>query len=68
MLSAQRLAIYNQRGEVVWEIEPRTYPAGPQVVQWLGEDRAGKPVASGVYFVKMQALGETFRQRVTLVR
>ena len=63
-----RLAIYNQRGEKVWEIEPREYPAGPHMIQWLGEDQGGSPVASGVYFVKMQALGESFRQRVTLVR
>ena len=38
------------------------------MVQWIGEDQAGRSVASGVYFVKMQALGETFNQRVTLVK
>jgi flagellar hook assembly protein FlgD len=66
--SPVELMIYNQRGEKVWELEPRTYAAGPRMVQWTGVDHGGKGVASGVYFVKMQASGESLHHRVTLVK
>ena len=41
---------------------------GPHVVKWTGQDGAGAPVGSGVYFLRMRADGQSFRQRVTLVR
>ncbi len=66
--SPVELAIYNQRGEKVWSLPVGTYSAGPHVVHWNGEDASGSPVASGVYFLRMRADGQSFRQRVTLVR
>ena len=65
---AVALVIYNQRGEKVWALPAAEYAAGPHVVHWNGEDTSGSPVASGVYFLRMRVDGQSFRQRVTLVR
>jgi hypothetical protein len=41
---------------------------GRYAVNWDGTNRAGRPLASGTYFVRMTAGGQTFDQRVTLLK
>jgi hypothetical protein len=41
---------------------------GPHTVSWNGRADGGQDLASGVYLLRMQASGQTFTQRVTVVR
>jgi len=43
-------------------------PAGLHARRWDGRDDRGKAVASGVYYVSVEADGYTGRQKVTLLR
>ncbi len=42
--------------------------AGRHSVNWVGTDRAGGPLASGVYYVKLRAGGEESRSRLVWIR
>lgn len=45
----------------------RVAPGGETLVSWDGRDRQGRPVASGVYFARLRANGETRSARVAIV-
>ena len=47
--------IYDTAGRLVRTIENRDRPAGSYQVVWNGRDDASRPVASGIYFMKMNA-------------
>ena len=60
--------VYNVRGELVRTLVQRALPAGPHLVDWDTRGESGRPVASGIYFVRVQ-LGETIRtHRLTVIR
>lgn len=63
-----RLLVYNVRGQLVRRLVDRWVPAGEHQVQWLGTDRNGQNVSSGVYYVQFQAHGVQERTRVTVVQ
>ncbi|WP_026464351.1 SBBP repeat-containing protein [Adhaeribacter aquaticus] len=48
------LSIYNALGQAVKQFSGR-YKAGEHVVNWKGEDEAGKKLATGTYFCRMKA-------------
>ncbi len=51
--------IYSASGREVWRYEiGRRATAGRKRVTWNGRDLSGKPVAAGVYFVRMKAIPE----------
>ena len=50
-----RIVIYDARGAVVRSLVDQPMPAGEHRVRWNGVDQAGRPVGSGIYFVKMAA-------------
>ena len=54
------LTIYNALGQQVRTLVRREVQAGFHQVAWDGEDAFGRRVASGIYFVRMEAPG--FRQ------
>lgn len=67
-VDAARLSVYDVAGRLV-----RTLfngPAAPRgrAVSWDGVDRRGRPCASGVYFVRLEAGGEHSERRVVLLR
>ncbi len=66
------LEIYDARGFRVKTFPPRDYGAGSHAVIWSGVDAGGRPVASGVYRVRMtvHSGGQAVRQEqaVTLVK
>jgi len=62
------LKVYNVRGRLVATLEDGLQVRGRHQTIWLGQDNRGAKVASGVYFVKLKAAGQEFRQKVTLVR
>ncbi len=57
---AVNLTIYDLNGRAVHQLVNEEQAAGSYSVRWDGNDEYGRPVASGVYFYRMQA-GE-FRQ------
>jgi hypothetical protein len=49
-------------------IADRSFSQGSHRLTWTGIDRTGRPAASGVYFVRLEAGGVTSAQKVVLVR
>lgn len=62
------LKIYNVAGRLVQVLFDGTRPAGLQEEVWSGRDQSGRTVASGVYFVRLEAVGETDVRSVVLLR
>jgi hypothetical protein len=62
------LDVYNVRGQRVLRLLRETRPAGDHRVVWEGNDGRGKAVASGVYLIRLDALGQTYEERVVLLR
>jgi hypothetical protein len=52
-----QLVIYNVRGARVRALTHTAPRAGLQTIRWDGLDNAGVPVASGVYFVRLNVTG-----------
>lgn len=50
-----KLAVFDIRGRMIAALVDREVQAGNYSVQWDGRDTAGRQVASGVYFYRMQA-------------
>ena len=49
------LSIYDARGALVSTLEDGMLPAGSHQALWNGRDQARRPVAAGIYFVRLQA-------------
>jgi len=62
------LKLYNVRGRLVTTLTQGQQVRGRHQVVWTGQDDRGALVASGVYFVRLRAEGQEFRQKITLVR
>ncbi len=62
------LKIYDISGRLVQELANETMSAGEHSVRWMGRDNAGKAVASGTYFMRLVADGETSVKSMVLVR
>jgi hypothetical protein len=52
---AVSLGVFDSQGRQVKSLASRTYPAGRQSLVWAGDDDGGKPVGSGIYFVRIEA-------------
>lgn len=63
-----RVAVFDARGRFVATLADGDRSAGVHAVTWRGCDQAGRPVATGVYLVRLVALGVTTNQRITLAR
>jgi hypothetical protein len=63
-----RLAIYDLRGKLVRGLVDGELPRGSQQAIWNGKDDAGRSVASGSYFARLQAGGELRTERMSLVK
>jgi hypothetical protein len=63
-----RLMIFDVRGNEVRCLAARALPAGPHTVTWDGKQANGEPAGSGVYFVRLEAEGQTVTRKATLVR
>jgi flagellar hook assembly protein FlgD len=63
-----QLAVYDLRGGLVKTLVSDTVGAGIHEEAWNGRDDHGRPVASGIYVVRLQAEGILQSNKVTLVR
>lgn len=62
------LAVYNVKGQRVKVLLDDIVKSGEHEVIWHGIDDAGSPVASGVYFYKIQAGNENEVRKMLLLR
>ena len=63
-----RLEVMDLRGRHVRTLLDDRRTAGAWDVRWDGDDEDGRPVASGVYLVRLRGAGRTDTDRVVLVR
>lgn len=62
------LAVYDIRGRRVKTLVSESLPQGEHVRTWDGSDDSGRPVASGVYFYRLQVAGEVQIKKMVVVR
>ena len=62
-----KVTVYDVAGRRVAQLVDDSLPAGHHTVRWNGDSQQGR-VASGVYFVRMEAAGQRFIKRIVLVR
>ncbi|MCD4829375.1 MAG: T9SS type A sorting domain-containing protein [Candidatus Cloacimonetes bacterium] len=62
------LTVYNVRGERVKTLVNGDMKPGDHTVTWQGSDDNGSPVASGVYFYRLQAGGNTETRKMLLLK
>ncbi len=62
------LAVFDAAGRLVRTLSRGTLAAGEHHLVWDGLDAAARPVASGTYYCRLAADGETRSRRVTVVR
>jgi subtilisin family serine protease len=63
-----KLSVYDVSGRLVRSLLNESMTAGNHSVSWVGRDDAGKSVASGTYFMRLIADGETSVKSMVLVR
>ena len=63
-----RIAIYDVRGTLVKRLVDETMPAGEHHATWNGIDDAGRPTASGIYFVRMIAGGYEQTRKIVMLK
>jgi hypothetical protein len=62
------LAVYDARGRLVTTLVDGIEGAGRHETAWNGVDRTGVPVASGVYFARLQVDGRSETKRMVLLK
>lgn len=63
-----RIAVFDVRGTLVRRLVDESMPAGEHSIVWHGIDDAGRPAASGIYFVRMIAGGFTETRKIVLLK
>jgi hypothetical protein len=61
------VAIYNIKGQMVQKMQTST-TSGLGSVHWDGDDATGKPVASGVYFCRIQAGATILKHKMVMMK
>ena len=62
------LVIYDLVGRRVRLLAGGDHHAGTFTKEWYGTDDSGREVSSGVYFVRLEALGKPVTRKITLLR
>lgn len=62
------LRVYDARGRIVRNLVESVHTAGRDEVMWDGTDRTGRPVASGLYFTRLEFEGQVMTRRMVLAR
>jgi len=64
------LEIYDITGRVVRHLAERVFPAGTHTSRWDERDDAGRPVARGVYFLRLRGMDAPLvrAEKLTIVR
>ena len=62
------LEVYDVKGRLITTLHDGPVDGGRQVVRWMGRDEHGADVASGVYFVRLEADGDRSYRKMTLLK
>jgi hypothetical protein len=62
------LTVYDAEGRLVKRLVDSEYAPGYHRAVWDGIDARGKPVSTGVYFIRMRAGSYDAMKKVTLIR
>ncbi len=62
------IRVYNNRGQLVRSLDSGAKAAGDHQTVWDGSDSAGKPCGTGVYFINLQAGGQSLTRKAVLVK
>ena len=65
---AARIGVYDLGGRRVAELDQPMREAGVHSARWDGRDRAGRPVPSGAYVVRLEAPGGSTTRMLAVVR
>jgi hypothetical protein len=63
-----RFAIYNSRGQLIKEVDLGSKDPGSYTLTWDGNDSNGKAVSTGVYYIRMNAGGDSFSRKAVLMK
>lgn len=63
-----RLRVYDVHGRLIRELVNGVRLAGPHLAFWSGRDSEERPVASGVYFYRVETGGGSVARRMVLAR
>jgi hypothetical protein len=63
-----KLAIYDVAGRLVATLKDGVSTAGEHAARWDGRDSSGSPVASGVYFARLEVGGWTSSRKMALLK
>lgn len=63
-----RLAVYDLRGALVRTLLDGTVEPGTHRLEWDGRDSRGRRAASGVYFLRLSAGGETRVRKMVMIK
>jgi endonuclease I len=63
-----RLSVYDAAGRLVRVLAEGPFAPGEHEVSWDGRDAAGRPVASGVYFLRLTGPGVAASRKLTLLK
>jgi Zn-dependent metalloprotease len=63
-----RLAVYDVAGREIARLADRRFERGVHRLTWTGVDSAGRPVASGVYFLRMDSRATRDGRKLVLIR
>lgn len=62
------IIVYDLMGREVWKSAKTNYNAGTYSMTWNGVTRSGRPVGTGMYFVKMNSTKYTATQKILLLK
>ena len=62
------IKIYNVMGHEVADLVDAGMPAGSHIIRWDGGDKSGNPVASGLYFYRIQYDKRMLAKKFLLLR
>jgi len=62
------LSVFNTAGQMVYQLTNERRPAGSQLIQWDGRSNTGANMASGYYFVRLNAGNLTSVQKLVMMK
>ncbi|NOY87996.1 MAG: T9SS type A sorting domain-containing protein [FCB group bacterium] len=63
-----KLYVYNLLGQTVKVLKDEILPAGDYTAEWNGNDQSNQPVASGVYFYRLETKDFNAVKKMVLIR
>ena len=63
-----QLRVYDLRGKLIATLADESLPAGRHQAVWTGRDNTGRQAASGMYFYRLIANGQTLNGKMLLLK